>query len=298
MAPAGAGFVSAETASRAFGRVGDALALALRAAAPPALALALAGVALGLLGLRGRVAATGLRSRCRSARARPAPGPARDGHAGRDALRGLGRMARWRIARARRADAGAIETPPAGRRERGQAPHSAELTAAAGLLAASALLGVWGDDLALALLGSLPCALSGTPIVSADAAEVVARLREMALGVAVPFFGMIAGVVVAALAAHQAQVGLLWAPSLIAPDPSRLWGIGQGPDLVTRAVRGRVGAREDRGHRPRGRLGDPLRVGRLPAPWERSTPPRWRRPRARRWGAWPSSSRWRPWSSA
>ena len=48
--PAGAGFVSAETASRAFGRVGQALALALRAAAPPALALALAGVALGLLG--------------------------------------------------------------------------------------------------------------------------------------------------------------------------------------------------------------------------------------------------------
>ena len=50
VAPAGAGFVSAETASRAFGRVGQGLALALRAAAPPALALALAGVALGLLG--------------------------------------------------------------------------------------------------------------------------------------------------------------------------------------------------------------------------------------------------------
>jgi len=123
-------------------------------------------------------------------------------------------------------------------RERGQAPHSAELTAAAGLLAASALLGVWGDDLALAMLGSLRVPLSGTPIVSADAAEVVGRLRELALGVAVPFLGMIAGVVVAAVAAHQAQVGLLWAPSLIAPDPSRLWGFGQGPGLITRAARG------------------------------------------------------------
>ena len=123
-------------------------------------------------------------------------------------------------------------------RERGQAPHSAELTAAAGLLAASALLGVWGDDLAMAMLGSLRVPLSGTPIVSADAAEVVARLRAPALGVAVPFFGMVAGVVVAAVAAHQAQVGLLWAPSRIAPDVTRLWGIGQGPGLVTQAARG------------------------------------------------------------
>jgi flagellar biosynthesis protein FliR len=38
------------TAALAFGRVGEALALSLRAAAPVALALALAGVALGLLG--------------------------------------------------------------------------------------------------------------------------------------------------------------------------------------------------------------------------------------------------------
>mgnify|MGYP006196325889 CR=1 FL=1 len=43
--------------------------------------------------------------------------------------------------------------------------------AAAGLLAASALLGVWGDDLALALLGSLRLPLSGAPIVSAAALQ-------------------------------------------------------------------------------------------------------------------------------
>jgi flagellar biosynthesis protein FliR len=50
--PAGGGVsaVSPEVAHFAFARVGDALALAVRAAAPVALALALAGVALGLLG--------------------------------------------------------------------------------------------------------------------------------------------------------------------------------------------------------------------------------------------------------
>jgi flagellar biosynthetic protein FliR len=48
--PVGTGGLSRETATLAFGRVGDALALALRAAAPAALALALASVALGLLG--------------------------------------------------------------------------------------------------------------------------------------------------------------------------------------------------------------------------------------------------------
>ncbi len=49
--PPGVGWVWTEgAAAMAFGRVGGALALALRAAAPAATALALAGVALGLLG--------------------------------------------------------------------------------------------------------------------------------------------------------------------------------------------------------------------------------------------------------
>ncbi len=48
--PAGGGILTEGTAALAFGRVGDALALSLRAAAPAALAIALAGVALGLLG--------------------------------------------------------------------------------------------------------------------------------------------------------------------------------------------------------------------------------------------------------
>jgi flagellar biosynthesis protein FliR len=48
--PAGGMGLSADTAALAFGRVGRALELSLRAAAPVALALALAGTALGLLG--------------------------------------------------------------------------------------------------------------------------------------------------------------------------------------------------------------------------------------------------------
>ena len=48
--PAGGGVFSERSTVLAFGRVGDALALSLRAAAPTALALALSGLALGLLG--------------------------------------------------------------------------------------------------------------------------------------------------------------------------------------------------------------------------------------------------------
>jgi flagellar biosynthesis protein FliR len=48
--PPGQAAPSADAAAWAFGRVGQALALALRASAPPALALTLAGLAIGLLG--------------------------------------------------------------------------------------------------------------------------------------------------------------------------------------------------------------------------------------------------------
>lgn len=50
VAPAGGPELSAELADWAFGRVGEALSLSLRAAAPTALALVAAGLALGLLG--------------------------------------------------------------------------------------------------------------------------------------------------------------------------------------------------------------------------------------------------------
>ena len=38
--------------------------------------------------------------------------------------------------------------------------------------------------------------------------------------------------------AHQAQVRGLWAPGLLAPDPSRLWAGGSGPGFATKAGRG------------------------------------------------------------
>jgi flagellar biosynthetic protein FlhB len=122
-------------------------------------------------------------------------------------------------------------------RERGQAAHSPELTAAAGLLAAALLLGARGGPLAAALIGLIREPLGADPIVSADAAEVVALLRHLALAVAYPLGVVIVGALAAAVAAHQAQVQGLWAPALLAPDPSRLWVAG-GPGLAARGWRG------------------------------------------------------------
>ncbi len=128
-------------------------------------------------------------------------------------------------------------------RGRGQVARSPELTGAAGLLAASALLGIWGDDLALALLGLVREAWGGDLGISADAAGVVDRVRRSAWGVAGPLLGIVGGSAAASVAAHQAQVGGLFVPALIAPDPSRLWGLslddeGAGSALVAGAGRG------------------------------------------------------------
>jgi flagellar biosynthesis protein FlhB len=128
-------------------------------------------------------------------------------------------------------------------RERGQVARSPELTGAAGLLAASALLGIWGDDLALALIALVRDAWSGDLMVSAGSLEVVARVRQMAWGVAGPLLGILGGTLAASVLAHQAQVGGLFAPGLIAPDPSRLWTLrldeeGSGSGFMARAGRG------------------------------------------------------------
>jgi flagellar biosynthesis protein FlhB len=128
-------------------------------------------------------------------------------------------------------------------RERGQVARSPELTGAAGLLAASALLGIWGDDLALALLAMVRDSWSGDLMVSGGPLEVVDRLRAAAWGVAGPLFGIVGGSVVASILAHQAQVGGLFAPSLLAPDPSRLWALrldeeGSGSGFSARLGRG------------------------------------------------------------
>src|SRR4029077_9511856 len=126
-------------------------------------------------------------------------------------------------------------------RERGQVAHSPELTAAVGLLAATVLLGVWGDDLAAALIGLLREPLTRPPSLAADPTEVVARLRHLAFAVALPLGAIVVGTATAALAAHQIQVGGLWAPGLLAPDPARLWAFGHGQGLAERGMRGAWG---------------------------------------------------------
>src|SRR5512135_663836 len=123
-------------------------------------------------------------------------------------------------------------------RGRGQVAHSPELTGAAGLLAVVLLLGAWGDDLAAALLATVVEPLAAAPVISADPGAVVARLRHLAVGVARPLGLVIGGSVVAAVAAHQAQVGGLWIPGRLAPDPSRLWAAGTGAGLAARGTRG------------------------------------------------------------
>jgi flagellar biosynthetic protein FlhB len=127
-------------------------------------------------------------------------------------------------------------------REQGQVAHSPELTAAAGLLAAVILLGCWGDDLAVALIGLLREHLAEPPRLGTGpvAREVVAWLRHLALAVALPLAAIVAGVAAAAFTAHQIQVGGLWAPRLLTPDPARLWpfGRGHGPGLSARWSRG------------------------------------------------------------
>ena len=120
-------------------------------------------------------------------------------------------------------------------RERGQAAHSPELTAAVGWAAAVALLGFFGDDLAVGSPGWWRVAVASGAIArrcghgcdscSGNRARVVLASGAILGG----FFG-------AALFAHQLQVRGLWATSQIVPDPTRLWNLGKGPGLSTRFV--------------------------------------------------------------
>src|SRR6478735_8265145 len=124
-------------------------------------------------------------------------------------------------------------------RAHGVVARSPELTAAVGLLAAVAMLGLWGGS-----LGSACEAILRSAFGSADAVNppelVVATLRAAGFRVLLPVAGLALGVVAATVAAHQAQVGGLWATGLIAPDPRRLLA-SSGPDLSARAGRGAWG---------------------------------------------------------
>ncbi|MFO0892669.1 MAG: EscU/YscU/HrcU family type III secretion system export apparatus switch protein [Isosphaeraceae bacterium] len=117
-------------------------------------------------------------------------------------------------------------------REQGQAAHSPELTAAAGCLAALAILGLAGGDLASGLVELTRDALRPDPPVRIDPAALVHHLRTLMLGTAMPLGATLGGFLAGALAAHQLQVRGLWAAGLIAPDPARLWSPGRGGGLA------------------------------------------------------------------
>jgi flagellar biosynthetic protein FlhB len=119
--------------------------------------------------------------------------------------------------------------------------RSPELTGAAGLLAATALLGIWGDDLALALIGLVRDSWSGDLMVGAEPAEVVTRVRQAVWGVAGPLLGILGGTVAVAILAHQAQVGGLFTPGLMAPDFARLWALKLDDEGTSSALMDRVG---------------------------------------------------------
>ena len=123
-------------------------------------------------------------------------------------------------------------------REQGQVAQSKELTAAFGLLGASVVLWVWGQDLAVALLTTLREPFLDLSPVRADPSQVVSHLRLMAFLLARPVVLALSGYALAAFVAHQVQVRGLWAPGLIAPDAGRLWKAGQGPGIASHATTG------------------------------------------------------------
>jgi flagellar biosynthetic protein FlhB len=125
-------------------------------------------------------------------------------------------------------------------RERGQVAHSPELTAAVGLLAATLLLGWWGDPLAAALIALVREPLTQPVSLGADPAALVAQLRHRALAIGGPLGLIFLGITAAVIAAQQLQVGGLWVPGLLAPDPARLWAFGRGPGGAARGAWGLV----------------------------------------------------------
>jgi flagellar biosynthetic protein FlhB len=123
-------------------------------------------------------------------------------------------------------------------RERGMAAHSPELTGAAALLVATLMLGIVGESLATGLLTVVRGPWVDGLAITLDASATVAQLRAAAWSILGPLGLLVLGLVAAAFAAHQAQVGLLWSPALMAPDVARLCGVGGGRGLAARAGRG------------------------------------------------------------
>ncbi len=121
-------------------------------------------------------------------------------------------------------------------REQGQAAHSPELTAAVGWVAAVALLGFFGDDLAVALTELVRGSLLHPARLPEDAGAIAAHVRRLSLALLWPLGAILGGFGGAAAAAHQFQVRGLWATSQIVPDPRRLWSFSNGAGLSARFV--------------------------------------------------------------
>jgi flagellar biosynthetic protein FlhB len=124
-------------------------------------------------------------------------------------------------------------------REQGMVARSPELTAAAVLLMGALLLGAWGDELGTSLVEGTRASWSDfDPATLTDAQSAASMVLLASRRTLVPLASLLGGIAMAGLVAHQAQVGGLWLPGMLAPNPARLWRVGEGPDLVDRSFRG------------------------------------------------------------
>lgn len=117
-------------------------------------------------------------------------------------------------------------------REQGVVAYSPELTAAAGLLATLALLGLCGGTLGEALVEGFRTAFGAGAGPRIEPAAVAGLVRGTVRAVAPPLGVILGGTLAVMVLVHQFQVGGLWVPALLAPRPERLWaggaGFGQG----------------------------------------------------------------------
>lgn len=122
-------------------------------------------------------------------------------------------------------------------RQHGQVAHSPELTAAGGWLAAVLLLGTCAESLTLGFNQLVGASFDAAAVLSADPADVVARVRSAFLLLAWPLGMILLAFGAGALTAHQLQVRGLWVPQLVVPDPARLWHPRSAAGFGSRAER-------------------------------------------------------------
>lgn len=106
-------------------------------------------------------------------------------------------------------------------RQRGLVAHSPELTAAAGLLAGSTAAGMVGKALIDGLVNLIrrPWSDLGPALGRED---VSAAISGAWFDLVLPLGAILLATLLGTVLAHQLQVGGVWVPSLLAPDPRRL----------------------------------------------------------------------------